>query len=77
MRFVADLHIHSHYSLSTSRELTPPRLESWARRKGILVVGTGDATHPGWLKELQSCLETMRSYADSYWATKGIEHSNG
>ncbi len=57
MRFVADLHIHSHYSLSTSRELTPPRLESWARRKGILVVGTGDATHPGWLKELQSCLE--------------------
>ena len=57
MRFVADLHIHSHFSISTSRELTPGHLEAWARRKGIRVVGTGDATHPGWLRELESCLE--------------------
>jgi DNA helicase-2/ATP-dependent DNA helicase PcrA len=57
MRFVADLHIHSHFSISTSRELTPGSLEAWARRKGILVVGTGDATHPGWLRELKDCLE--------------------
>jgi DNA helicase-2/ATP-dependent DNA helicase PcrA len=57
MRFVADLHIHSHFSISTSRELTPERLEAWARRKGIQVVGTGDATHPGWLSELKESLE--------------------
>ncbi len=57
MRFVADLHIHSHFSISTSRELTPGSLEAWARRKGIGVVGTGDATHPGWLRELKGCLE--------------------
>ena len=56
MRFVADLHIHSHFSLSTSRDLTPARLEAWARRKGIGVVGAGDATHPGWLKELKESL---------------------
>jgi DNA helicase-2/ATP-dependent DNA helicase PcrA len=56
MRFVADLHIHSHFSISTSRDLTPARLWAWARRKGIGVVGSGDATHPGWLKELKESL---------------------
>jgi uncharacterized protein (TIGR00375 family) len=57
MRFVADLHIHSHYSISTSRDLTPAHLQAWARRKGIQVVGTGDATHPGWLAELKESLQ--------------------
>jgi DNA helicase-2/ATP-dependent DNA helicase PcrA len=57
MRFVADLHIHSHYSISTSRELVPESLDAWARRKGIGVLGTGDATHPGWLVELVEKLQ--------------------
>jgi len=56
MRFVADLHIHSHYSISTSRDLDPEHLDAWARRKGIAVVGSGDATHPGWLAELKERL---------------------
>ena len=50
--FIADLHIHSHYSRATSRDLTPELLDWWARRKGIQVVGTGDFTHPGWRREL-------------------------
>jgi len=57
MRFAADLHIHSHYSISTSRELTPEHLDAWARIKGLAVVGSGDATHPGWLAELKEKLE--------------------
>jgi len=40
MRLVADLHIHSHYSISTSPALVPEQLEVAARRKGITVVGT-------------------------------------
>lgn len=56
MRFAADLHIHSHYSIATSKKLDPPNLDFWARIKGITVVGTGDCTHPGWLSELQQCL---------------------
>ena len=51
--FIADLHIHSHFSRATSRDLTPELLDWWARRKGIQVVGTGDFTHPGWRQELQ------------------------
>jgi DNA helicase-2/ATP-dependent DNA helicase PcrA len=58
MRFIADLHIHSHYSISTSPQLTPEHLDAWARIKGIGVIGSGDFTHPGWLEELKEKLES-------------------
>lgn len=56
MKFIADLHIHSHYSISTSKKLIPEYLDLWAGIKGIKVVGTGDFTHPGWISELQDKL---------------------
>ncbi len=57
MRFIADLHIHSHYSRATSRLLAPKHLDQWAQRKGISVIGTGDFTHQDWINELQQTLE--------------------
>jgi len=57
MRFIADLHIHSKYSRATSKDMTPEAIWKWAQIKGIGVVGTGDFTHPGWLKELSKKLE--------------------
>ncbi|HPE87553.1 MAG: UvrD-helicase domain-containing protein [Bacteroidales bacterium] len=54
--YIADLHIHSHYSMATSKQLTPAYLDLWARNKGITVVGTGDFTHPKWLEELEETL---------------------
>ena len=57
MKYIADFHIHSHYSLATSKELAPESLNYWAALKGIKIVGTGDFTHPGWLKELKEKLE--------------------
>ena len=56
MQLIADLHIHSHYSRATSKDLTPEHLDYWARVKGIDIVGTGDFTHPGWTTELQEKL---------------------
>jgi len=56
-KYIADFHIHSHYSRATSKQLTPEYLGYWARIKGIQVVGTGDLTHPGWLAELKEKLE--------------------
>jgi uncharacterized protein (TIGR00375 family) len=56
MEFIADLHIHSRYSIATSRDLTPENLWKWGQLKGIRVVGTGDCTHPGWLAELEAKL---------------------
>ena len=56
MRFVADLHIHSRFSRATSRDLDPEHLFLWAQKKGIKVIGTGDFTHPAWLRELKNKL---------------------
>jgi DNA helicase-2/ATP-dependent DNA helicase PcrA len=56
MKFIADLHIHSHFSRATSKALDPEHLCLWAQKKGITVVGTGDFTHPGWVSELQEKL---------------------
>ncbi|MBW1980324.1 MAG: DNA helicase UvrD [Deltaproteobacteria bacterium] len=56
MRFLADLHIHSHYSVATSKAMIPEQLHRWAQLKGITVLGTGDCCHPGWLSELQEKL---------------------
>ena len=57
MKFVADLHIHSHFSRATSKTLSPEFLDLHAGMKGIKVVGTGDFTHPGWLEELKKKTE--------------------
>ena len=57
MKFIADLHIHSHFSRATSKTLTPEHLDLQASLKGIKVVGTGDFTHPGWLEELKEKTE--------------------
>lgn len=57
MRYIADLHVHSHYSRATSKDLNLESLYQWAKIKGINVVGTGDFTHPGWFAELKEKLE--------------------
>ena len=57
MRFIADLHIHSKYSVATSKDLSPENIWKWAQLKGITVIGTGDFTHPAWLKELKDKIE--------------------
>ncbi len=33
--------------------MSPETIEKWAQLKGISVIGTGDFTHPAWLKELK------------------------
>ena len=57
MKFVADFHIHSKYSRATSPSMDLESLDNWARIKGITVLGTGDFTHPVWLKNLKEKLE--------------------
>ena len=57
MQFVADFHIHSKYSRATSKDMDVEHLDKWAKIKGIKVLGTGDFTHPLYLKELKANLE--------------------
>ncbi len=59
METVADLHIHSRYSIATGKEADLEHLDLWGRYKGLQVVGTGDCTHPEWLQEMAAKLEPV------------------
>ncbi|MCS7124733.1 MAG: endonuclease Q family protein [Candidatus Bathyarchaeota archaeon] len=56
MRVIADLHIHGRYSRATSQSMRIGEIARFAKVKGLNLVGTGDFTHPKWLKELQETL---------------------
>jgi len=56
MRIVADLHIHSKFSRATSRLMNLRDIERFAVMKGLNLIGTGDFTHPKWMKELRDYL---------------------
>ncbi len=53
---VADFHVHSRYSRATSQKMNVEEITRFARVKGLKLVGTGDFTHPRWLKELKEDL---------------------
>jgi len=57
MQFVSDFHIHSKYSRAVSQKMNLEELDSWADIKGILIMGTGDFTHPKWFSEIKQKLE--------------------
>ena len=56
MRIIADLHIHGKYSRATSEQMSIPEIARYAKIKGLNLVGTGDFTHPQWLKETNEAL---------------------
>jgi uncharacterized protein (TIGR00375 family) len=56
MRVIADLHIHSRFSRATSKRINVREIARFAKMKGLDLVGTGDLTHPQWMKELQDGL---------------------
>lgn len=57
MKFAADFHLHSKYSRATSKDADVEHNALWAKKKGVGLLGTGDFTHPLWLKELKAKLE--------------------
>jgi len=62
MRAIADLHIHGRFSRATSEQMSIPEIARYAKIKGLNLVGTGDFTHPDWLKEI---IETLVPDGDS------------
>jgi uncharacterized protein (TIGR00375 family) len=48
--------MHSRYSRATSERMCVEEINRFARIKGLSIVGTGDFTHPKWLKELSEKL---------------------
>jgi len=57
MKIISDLQIHSRFSRATSKSINIENLEKYARLKGLNLLGTGDISHPEWLKELKKELK--------------------
>ncbi|MEM3280213.1 MAG: endonuclease Q family protein [Candidatus Micrarchaeaceae archaeon] len=56
MEFIADFHVHSRYSQACSQDIDLQSMASAAAQKGVSILGTGDFTHPLWLREIKSNL---------------------
>lgn len=59
MQIVADFHLHSKYSRATSKNMSIEGLGEGAKVKGLQLLGTGDFTHPLWLKEIKEKTEEV------------------
>ncbi|MFH0832711.1 MAG: endonuclease Q family protein [Candidatus Aenigmatarchaeota archaeon] len=64
----ADLHIHSKYSRATSPNMIIEELAKYAKIKGLNILGTGDFTHPLWLKEIRKKL----AFVDGIYEYEGV-----
>lgn len=57
MKLIADLEVHSRFARAVSQTMNVPTIHAWAKKKGIGLVGSGDFTHPMWLRDLEGNLE--------------------
>lgn len=53
MKVNTDLHLHSKYSMASSRKMELPTIAREASKKGMELLGTADCTHPKWLEEIK------------------------
>ena len=49
----ADFHVHSCFSMASSKDMLIKNMAPKSKLKGLQLLGTGDAFHPGWLNILR------------------------
>ena len=74
MKIIADLHIHSHYSRATSKNMNLENIDKYGKLKGLNLIGTGDFTHPMWLKELKSNLKEIDNSGLYRYKSKDVSY---
>ncbi|MBE6493563.1 MAG: TIGR00375 family protein [Methanosphaera stadtmanae] len=57
----ADLHVHSKYSMATSKNMDVRTVAIESQKKGLNLIATGDAFHSKWLNELEQSLDEVSS----------------
>jgi len=67
---IADFHMHSKYARACSKDLDIKNIETYAKLKGLSIVGTGDFTHPKWIEELKRDLTPNTTGKTGIYETK-------
>lgn len=57
----ADLHVHSKYSMATSKNMIPTIMATESAKKGLNLIATGDALHSKWLDTLKEDLQEINN----------------
>lgn len=57
MQVIADLQVHSRFAGACSKQITLPKLEQYAKIKGLHLLGTADFQHPIWHREIKETLQ--------------------
>ena len=50
----ADFHVHSCFSMASSKDMLIKNMAPKSKLKGLQLLGTGDALHPGWLDIIEN-----------------------
>ena len=66
----ADFHLHSCYSMASSKDMLIKNMAPKAKLKGLGLLGTGDAFHPGWLDIIE---ETTTYSGDGIYSYEGMD----
>ena len=80
MKVNTDLHLHSKYSMASSRKMELPTIAREASKKGLELLGTADCIHPKWLKEIKrvsTSNEEIRIEGIYFIPTTEIEDNKG
>lgn len=66
----ADFHLHSCYSMASSKDMLIKNMAPKAKLKGLGLLGTGDAFHPGWLDIIE---DTTTYSGDGIYTYDGMD----
>lgn len=66
----ADLHVHSCFSMASSKDMVIDNIAPQAKLKGLQLMGTGDALHPGWLDIIENSTEYV---GDGVYSTEDCD----
>ncbi|MEE0936150.1 MAG: TIGR00375 family protein [Methanobrevibacter sp.] len=66
----ADFHIHSCFSMASSKDMLIKNMAPKSKLKGLQLLGTGDAFHPGWLDIIE---ESTDYVGDGIYSADGMD----
>lgn len=66
----ADFHVHSCFSMASSKDMLIKNMAPKSKLKGLNLLGTGDAFHPGWLDIVE---ESTIYSGDGIYSAEGMD----